>query len=373
MSIFETMSTETAEAVDAGESPATDAPETAAGADGGSGSATPPEQDEKKRRRRIIAFFLILALILGVGALFAWYFITRKPLTELPGLSVAKVPSYQRSIYGMTEPLGVAVSDTGDRVFVTQSGIGTKVLIFDGDGNKVGTIEPPKADAKTTMHQPIYVAIDPVSQNVYVSDRLTRSIYIYDQQGTFIRTFEPKGEVGTWGPLAMGFAADGSLYVTDVRGEDAKEHRVLVFDKDGTLLRSMGEPGELNYPNGVTVDAKGDAFVTDSNNGRLVVFDPSGKIVASVSRGLGDGDLGMPRGVGLDDSGRLFVVDTTDHMVRVYTAGATAADTPTYVGSFGGEGRLDATFEYPNGLSIDKRAHIYVTDRLNNRVQVWGY
>jgi sugar lactone lactonase YvrE len=81
----------------------------------------------------------------------------------------------------------------------------------------------------------------------------------------------------------------------------------------------------------------------------------------------------MPRGIAQDDSSRLFVVDTTDHMVRVYTVGDKAAEAPTYVGSIGGEGRADATFEYPNGLAVDKRAHIYVTDRENNRVQVWGY
>ncbi len=368
MSIFETETTE------AGDAPATDPPETAVSADGGSGSTPPPEQEEKKRRRRIIAFFLVLALLLGVGALFAWYFITRKPLTELPGLSVATLPHYERSIYGVTGPLGLAVTPTGDLVYVSDGTVSGKVTIFDGAGKQVGTIVAPKAEA-AKPHQPMYVAVDPVNQDVYVSDRMSRAIYVYDARGTYLRTFAPKGDLGTpeWAPLALGFAADGSLYVTDVRGKEATQHRVLVFDKDGTLVRSMGKPGELNYPNGVMVDAKGDAYVSDSNNGRLVAFDPSGTIVAQVSSGLGEGDLGMPRGVGLDDSGRLFVVDTTAHMVRVFTVGATAAATPTYVGSFGGEGRLDGTFEYPNGLAVDTRAHIYVTDRLNNRVQVWGF
>jgi len=65
-------------------------------------------------------------------------------------------------------------------------------------------------------------------------------------------------------------------------------------------------------------------------------------------------------------------VDTADHMVRVYLVGDSKA-TPTYIGSFGGEGKLEGTFEYPNGIATDKRAHVYVTDRENNRVQVWGY
>ena len=137
-------------------------------------------------------------------------------------------------------------------------------------------------------------------------------------------------------------------------------------------MRSIGAPKQLSFPNGIVVDKNGNIIVSDSNNGRLVVFNVAGKIVASINRGVGEGDVGLPRGEAVDDAGRLFVVDTSDHMVRVYTVGD-PGKTPAYVGSFGGEGQLDGTFEYPNGVATDTRAHIYVTDRENNRVQVWGY
>jgi hypothetical protein len=71
-------------------------------------------------------------------------------------------------------------------------------------------------------------------------------------------------------------------------------------------------------------------------------------------------------------SGKLLVVHTADHMVRTYSTDK-SKPTPTYIGSFGNEGQLDGTSEYPNGVATDKRAHVYVTDRENNRVQVWGY
>jgi DNA-binding beta-propeller fold protein YncE len=146
----------------------------------------------------------------------------------------------------------------------------------------------------------------------------------------------------------------------------------VVFGPDGTVLRSIGAPGQLTYPNGIAVDSQGNIEVSDSNKGRLLIFGQYGKMLATISQGVGEGDLGMPRGAAVDDAGRLFVVDTADHMVRVYTIEESKA-TPTYVGSFGGEGQLDGTFEYPNGVATDKRAHIYITDRENNRVQVWGY
>ena len=90
----------------------------------------------------------------------------------------------------------------------------------------------------------------------------------------------------------------------------------------------MGTPGQLSFPNGIVVDSHGNIEVADSNNGRLVVFNVAGKMLATISPGVGEGDLGLPRGAAVDDSGRLFVVDTSDHMVRVYTIGDLKAPRP---------------------------------------------
>jgi DNA-binding beta-propeller fold protein YncE len=336
---------------------------------GESVSVTEVSDKEKKNRRRKIALLLILLLIFA--ALFGWYLFNRKPLSELPGLSQAKVPHYEFSIYGASHPLGVAATPTGDRIYVTEID-GTRVVqVYDRSGKQTGTLKPPSSTG--AGHIPMYVAINPTTQDVFVSDRFTNSIYIYDAKGTYLRAFAPKGSpLGDWAPLGLAFDPKGDLYVTDVGGPTPKTHRVLAFGPDGTLVRSLGSPGQLNFPNGIVVDSHGNIEVSDSNNGRLVIFDAAGKLIGAINRGIGDGDLGLPRGAAVDDAGRLFVADTTDHMVRVYSIGKSTA-TPAYIGSFGGEGQLDGTFEYPNGVATDARAHIYVTDRENNRVQVWGY
>jgi DNA-binding beta-propeller fold protein YncE len=336
--------------------------------DGNGAPAVPPTKHGKRKRK--IALLLILALIFI--ALVAYYLMNGRRAASLPGLNDTKLPHYELSIYGATKPLGVAATADGNRIYVTESDGTRLVRVFDRAGKQTGTLAPPKTTGPT--HFPVYVAISPTTQDVYVSDRSTHSIYIYSAEGKYLRTFAPKGNLGApkWAPLALAFGTDGSLYVTDIRGLDAKAHRVLEFDPDGTLVHSMGTTGQLTYPNGIAVDSHGNIEVSDSNNGRLVVFNVAGKILATISRGVGEGDLGMPRGAAIDDSGRLFVVDTADHMVRAYTIGDSGT-TPAYIGSFGGEGQLDGTFEYPNGIATDTRAHIYITDRENNRVQVWGY
>jgi DNA-binding beta-propeller fold protein YncE len=326
-----------------------------------------PTKMSKKRKRQIGA--LLIALLL-LALLFAWYLMNRKPLSELPGLSEAKVPHYESSIYGATRPLGVAATASGDRIYVTESDGTRLVRVYNAKGKPAGILKPPSSTGAS--HIPVYVAINPTTQDVYVSDRATNSIYIYDAKGKFVRTFAPKGSLGGgWNPLGLAFSPDGTLYVTDVRVTDA--HRILEFGPGGALVRSMGAPGQLSFPNGIVVDTNGKIEVSDSNNGRLVIFDAAGKMLAAISRGVGEGDLGLPRGAAVDDGGRLYIADTSDHMVRVYSVGNSKTPTPAYIGSFGGEGQGDGTFEYPNGVATDTRAHIYVTDRENNRVQVWGY
>jgi DNA-binding beta-propeller fold protein YncE len=334
--------------------------------DGGVADGAAPSKMSSKRKKQLGALAIALVIL---GLLFAWYLMNRKPLSQLPGLSEAKVPHYEMSIYGTSNPIGVAVSPTGDRVYVTEENAPRLVHVYDKSGKQVGTLTPPKSTGPT--HIPNYVAINPTTQDVYVSDHYTSKIYIYNAKGTYLRTFAPKGNLGNWEPLGLAFGNDGSLYATDVQGT-GKAHRVVSFSPDGTLVRSMGAPG-LSFPNGIALDGHGNIDVADSNNGRLLVFNPAGKIIGLVGHGVGSGDLGLPRGVAIDGAGRLYVVDSSDHMVRVYNDSSSTVATPTFIASFGTEGQLDGTFEYPNGVATDTRAHIYVTDQGNNRVQVWGY
>ena len=322
----------------------------------------------KHRKKKIAA---LLTLLLIFAAVVAWYLNTGKPLTQLPGLSVAQVPSYKFSIYGSTKPLGVAVTPSGDRIYVTEAAGDRLVRVYNSEGKQTGILKPPAPAG--VAHTPVYVAINPVTNEVYVSDRATAAVYVYDDKGTYVRTFAPRGDYGGgWAPLGLAFDKTGNLYATDVSG---KTHRVLVFAPDGALVRSMSAPGPtlLTFPNGIAIDKHGNAQVADSNNGRIVVFDPTGKVLATINRGVGDGDLGMPRGVAVDDASRLFVADTVDHMVRVYDVGDSKTATPKYIGSFGAMGQADGMFQYPNGVATDTHAQVYITDRDNNRVQVWGY
>lgn len=62
-------------------------------------------------------------------------------------------------------------------------------------------------------------------------------------------------------------------------------------------------------------------------------------------------------------------MDTLGHRVLAYDIGGPVRLLFS-VGSLGvGEGE----FNYPNSIAVDKEGRLFVTDRENDRVQVWGY
>jgi DNA-binding beta-propeller fold protein YncE len=334
----------------------------------------PDAESERRRKRRILLLVLLGVLLLLLGALFAWYLITRKPITALPGIVVETAPHYSYSLDNVVAPLGVAVTPDGSRIYVSQQGVDVPVVVLDRDGTKVGELKPPVVKGTSVLHTASYVALDPTNGDVVVSDRAAKAVYVYSGDGSYLRTVQPAALKATWEPLGITFAPDGTLYVADVRAKGGQQ--IVAIDGNGNVTRTLtvtatgADP--LNYPNAMTVDPNGNLVVADSNSSRVLVFDRDGKPSVMAGPGVAEGDVGMPRGVAFDDSGRLLVVDTVNHVVDMYRPSEEPGKAQ-FVGSFGTEGVGDGQFEYPNGLTLDTRSKVYVTDRVNNRVQVWSY
>ena len=320
--------------------------------------------------RKLITWIVVVGVVLAiVAALLAWYLATRKPLTQIPGVSNIVAPHFVTATYDLFQPVGVAVDEPNNQVYVTQSGGSRTVAILDLDGNRLGELAPIPGPNKKANFLPVYVAVDPATSDVYVTDRGNAAVHVYDSSGNYVRDFLPKGTT-VWTPLGVAFGSNGNLFVSDLTEPSQK---VWELKTDGTVVRVLGEDDSLNYPNGLAQLKDGSLAVADSNAGRVVIYGNGAKAAGAVGRGDAETALGLPRGLAVDDAGRLYVVDTVNQTVRVYDPSADAGLPPVYAFSFGELGDQDGQFAYPNGIAVDSRDRIYVTDRENNRVQVWSY
>jgi DNA-binding beta-propeller fold protein YncE len=334
------------------------------GSDDGSLTDEPPQG----RRRKAFVLIFLVGLLVFLLSLAVWYLLFRQPIPipTIPGEVI--MPTYTTAAYGVDRPMGVAASADGSRIYVGETGGEQIARILDSSGNEVGQLLPPVSTG--TDHVPLYIAVHPVSGEVWITDRATAAVYVYDAAGTYQRTFEPGEEIGAWQPLALNFDGTGNLYVTDV---SLSPHRVHVFDASGVLSRTIGGDLGMAFPNGVAADSAGNVYVTDGNNGRLLVMGPDGSRVAQIGRGVGSGNLGLPRGVVIDGQDRVYVADATGQGVFVYGAHKPGEARLDYLGFFGGEGAQNGAFMFPVGVSVDARGRIYVADSGNDRVQLWSY
>ncbi|RMF69107.1 MAG: hypothetical protein D6743_02435, partial [Calditrichaeota bacterium] len=137
----------------------------------------------------------------------------------------------------------------------------------------------------------------------------------------------------------------------------------IIYNKSMTALGFYGlsEKGEraLNHPTGIAADERGDVYVADTGNDRVVrFFNPkrSLKFVRAIGgRGSLPGQFLAPRGVALDSNGMVYVADTGNHRVQVIRP-----DDRLHLW-FGVQGTEDGQLWHPTGIAV------------TDRKQVWSY
>lgn len=153
---------------------------------------------------------------------------------------------------------------------------------------------------------------------------------------------------------------DGRILVTD-----ASRQAVMVFDAQvGELGEWQRAHATANFvsPVGIAAGPDGQVYVADAELGIVARLDRSGLPLGPIGRGL----LKRPTGLARDQIRKLlYVADTQAHDVKVFD------DDGRLVSVIGSRGERDGEFNYPTHVAVAQGA-LYVTDTMNNRVQVFS-
>ncbi|CAF1084974.1 unnamed protein product [Adineta steineri] len=124
-------------------------------------------------------------------------------------------------------------------------------------------------------------------------------------------------------------------------------------------------------PAGIFVDVNLDLYVADCLNNRVQLFqsgESNGITVAGYKSQTPTIELYYPTGIILDAEKYLFIVDRNNHRI----VGSSLDGFQCLVGCYEG-GSQSNQLNIPVSLSFDHSGNIFVTDRVNNRIQKFQY
>lgn len=116
------------------------------------------------------------------------------------------------------------------------------------------------------------------------------------------------------------------------------------------------------------MDSKGNVYVTDTGNKRIVGFDADGNYITQFGQaGIALGDLDEPVGLAIDAQDNIYVADTWNKRVQIFSPlpdqiGYVALKEINFYGWFG------QSLDNKAYLAVDANQNIYITDPEGYRV-----
>lgn len=166
-------------------------------------------------------------------------------------------------------------------------------------------------------------------------------------------------------PYGVAVDSKGKIYTAD-QGVDA----IFIFSSENKTVELIrnGHEAHFGMINGLAMDDNDRLFVSDMKLRQVMVFNAAHQQETA----FGNEVLGRPGGIALDIENRfLYVVDTENDVVDVFDA-----DTFKLLRKIGTPGKKHTltepgTFSLPSSVAVDKDGNVYVTDTLNNRVEIF--
>ncbi|MFN8525181.1 MAG: peptidyl-alpha-hydroxyglycine alpha-amidating lyase family protein [Chloroflexota bacterium] len=204
---------------------------------------------------------------------------------------------------------------------------------------------------------------------VYVASRFPDQVLVFERDGTFVTAWGGEHLRRTHG-LTVG--PDDSIYVVD-----NGLHVVRKFAPDGTLLMTIGTPGQVtdtgynrqgpfeihhnetvvrsagpfNECTNLAIAPNGDLYVSDGyGNARVHQFSENGALVRSWGEpGTAPGQFHLPHGIWVTTDGRVVVADRENDRLQLFDLAGNLLDVWTDV-------------QRPTAVTTDRDGRIYVAE-----------
>ncbi|MGJ7612453.1 MULTISPECIES: NHL repeat-containing protein [unclassified Variovorax] len=186
-------------------------------------------------------------------------------------------------------------------------------------------------------------------------------------------------------PVSVAVDAAGNLYVLEYGGgvvrkiNPAGDVITLAGSSPQGFANGTGTAAKFGSGYNIAIDASGNLYVADSSNHRIRKITPTGVVTTLAgtgTAGAADGPgssatFSDPRGVAVDADGNVYVADFGTSLLRRITPAGVVSTLAGQKGVMGGQDGIGAaaTFNQPQGLTINAAGTLYVADTYGNLIR----
>lgn len=235
----------------------------------------------------------------------------------------------------LSPPSGLALTPEGS--LVVADDFNHRIQIYDKE-RKLTACFGGKGKNDGQFMYPRGMAVD-ADGNIYVADSWNHRVQKFDARGKHLLTIgkhgEAKGELNE--PYDVLIDSTGRIVVVE-----RYNHRIQFFDPDGTSLGWVGNRGTVleeqlacvyetpahllslpvfEFPTSIAADSRGNFYVTDSSNHRIVKFNSEWQVIQVIGeKGAGPGQFQYPLCISVGPNDLLYVADLNNDRVQVFTS-----------------------------------------------------
>ena len=167
-----------------------------------------------------------------------------------------------------------------------------------------------------------------------------------------------------------------SAVATDSNGQVFVFHRgemadpIVVFDAEGTYVRSFGRDFDFGNEHGLRIDRHDNVWVTDNGNHRVMKLTNDGELLMTLGikgqAGTTDDTFDRPADIAFGPNDELYVADGygNSRVVKYDAEG-------NFVTTWGVPGSAPGEFDLVHSVAVDSQGRVYASDRENNRIQIF--
>jgi DNA-binding beta-propeller fold protein YncE len=233
-----------------------------------------------------------------------------------------------------------------------------------GFWKRVGTFVVGQGQTHTLVRP--YSVVTDSHGRIIVSDPGASGVHIFDfaqHKYKFIERMKERD--GLRAPQCVAVDTADNIYVSD-----SENGKIFVFNPDGKLHHVIGSlkggEGRFKRPTGIAVDsAAQQIYITDTLRDRIFVLDMQGSVLKTIGKpGNGNGEFNFPTELRLQGDD-LIVVDAMNFRIQMLDRSGIFH---TEIGRMGDQ---RGGFFRPKGLAVDSEGHIYIVEGLSGMIQVF--